>query len=166
MRIPGVMSLWLLLAGCGYVGEPQFPALNIPNRVNNLGAFERGNQIDVSFTVPGLTTEGLVVKSISAVDLRVGLRGSGAFKVETWAERATQVDVKPPTIIIFCNQPDLLHFSYLRYLENTIRARYPFRGVPLKIELRKSGDDERNGEKRVERKRAAERAAAEAATGE
>jgi GTP-binding protein len=57
---------------------------------------------------------------------------------------ATQADVSPPTIIIFSNHPELLHFSYVRYLENNIRARFPFRGVPLKIELRKSGgrDDE------------------------
>lgn len=49
---------------------------------------------------------------------------------------ATQAEVSPPTIIIFCNHPELLHFSYVRYLENAIRARFPFRGVPLKIELR------------------------------
>jgi len=55
---------------------------------------------------------------------------------------ATQADVSPPTIVIFCNHPELLHFSYVRYLENNIRARFPFRGVPLKVELRKSGGRE------------------------
>jgi len=54
---------------------------------------------------------------------------------------ATQAEVTPPTIVIFCNYPELLHFSYQRYLENTIRARFPFRGVPLRIELRKSSGE-------------------------
>lgn len=55
---------------------------------------------------------------------------------------ATQYGVDPPSIAVFVNQPDLLHFSYVRRLENVIRARYPFRGVPLKIELRKSNREE------------------------
>ena len=54
---------------------------------------------------------------------------------------ATQPEVSPPRILLFCNHPELLHFSYVRYLENRIRAQYPFRGVPLKLELRKSGDE-------------------------
>jgi GTP-binding protein len=52
---------------------------------------------------------------------------------------ATQAETAPPKIIVFCNHPELVHFSYLRYLENRIRAQFPFRGVPLKLELRKSG---------------------------
>ena len=84
-----------MLAGCGYVGEPQYPALNIPNRVSTLGAVERGDKLDVTFTVPPLTTEGLVVKSVSGVDLRVG-PSPAPFNVRTWADSATLVDVKPP----------------------------------------------------------------------
>jgi len=57
---------------------------------------------------------------------------------------ATQAETTPPTIVIFCNRPESLHFSYLRYLENRIREAFPFRGVPLKIQVRKSSkDDER-----------------------
>ena len=85
----------VLLAGCGYVGEPQYPALNIPKPVNNLGVVERGDKLDVTFTVPPLTTEGLVVKSVSAVDLRVG-PSAGPFNAATWAESATRIEVKPP----------------------------------------------------------------------
>ncbi len=51
---------------------------------------------------------------------------------------ATQIGVSPPRIAVFLNQPELLHFSYVRRIENVIRAKYPFRGVPLKIEVRKS----------------------------
>ncbi|HVF10460.1 MAG TPA: hypothetical protein VNA16_06645, partial [Abditibacteriaceae bacterium] len=65
---------------------------------------------------------------------------------------ATQAEVTPPTIVIFCNHPELLHFSYQRYLENTIRARFPFRGVPLRIELRKSSG-EGTAEERLKAKR-------------
>ena len=67
---------------------------------------------------------------------------------------ATQAEVSPPSIIIFCSHPDLLHFSYVRFLENAIRARFPFRGVPLKIELRR-GSGERTKEERLAEKREA-----------
>jgi GTP-binding protein len=52
----------------------------------------------------------------------------------------TQVSVKPPTIVLFCNDPELAHFSYLRYLENRFREALGFRGTPLRIRLRK-GDE-------------------------
>ncbi|MEX1020670.1 MAG: ribosome biogenesis GTPase Der [Litorilinea sp.] len=48
----------------------------------------------------------------------------------------TQVAVSPPTFVIFVNDPELAHFSYVRYLENQIRAHYPFAGTPIQIFLR------------------------------
>jgi GTPase len=50
---------------------------------------------------------------------------------------ATQVAVKPPTIVLFVNDPELAHFSYLRYLENQLREAFAFEGTPLRILLRK-----------------------------
>lgn len=50
---------------------------------------------------------------------------------------ATQVSVKPPAIVFFVNDPEIAHFSYLRYLENQLRQAFPFHGTPLKIKLRK-----------------------------
>ncbi len=44
---------------------------------------------------------------------------------------ATMVSVKPPTIALFVNDPDLVHFSYLRYLENQIRRHYSYEGTPI-----------------------------------
>ncbi|MDH7601744.1 MAG: ribosome biogenesis GTPase Der [Armatimonadota bacterium] len=44
---------------------------------------------------------------------------------------ATMVRVKPPTIALFVNDPDLVHFSYLRYLENQIRQHYSYEGTPI-----------------------------------
>ncbi|MBS4215847.1 MULTISPECIES: ribosome biogenesis GTPase Der [Neobacillus] len=46
---------------------------------------------------------------------------------------ATQVAVKPPTFVIFVNEPELLHFSYERFLENRIRDAFGFEGTPIKI---------------------------------
>ena len=48
----------------------------------------------------------------------------------------TQVSTKPPTFVIFVNDKDLVHFSYERYLENRIRAYYPFEGTPIKLIFR------------------------------
>lgn len=46
---------------------------------------------------------------------------------------SSQVSVCPPTFVLFVNDEGLLHFSYERYLENTIRAAYDFSGTPIKI---------------------------------
>ncbi len=54
----------------------------------------------------------------------------------------TQVDVKPPHFIIFCNDARLFHFSYQRYLENQIRAVFGLEGTPIRITIRQKGDKE------------------------
>lgn len=54
----------------------------------------------------------------------------------------TQVAVKPPTIIVFVNDPSLMHFSYERYLENKIRAAFNFDGTPIRIFTRRKSDNE------------------------
>ncbi len=48
----------------------------------------------------------------------------------------TQVAVKPPTFVIFVNDKALMHFSYLRYLENKVREAFGFEGTPLKFIVR------------------------------
>jgi GTP-binding protein len=45
----------------------------------------------------------------------------------------TQVRSDPPTFMIYVNDPKLMHFSYLRYLENQIRGEYGFLGTPIRI---------------------------------
>lgn len=45
----------------------------------------------------------------------------------------TQVSVSPPTFIIFVNDPELLHFSYARFLENRFRDTFNFEGTPIRI---------------------------------
>ncbi|EHS87496.1 GTP-binding protein engA [Limosilactobacillus gastricus PS3] len=46
---------------------------------------------------------------------------------------ATQVAIQPPTFVVFVNDPDLMHFSYERYLENRIRAAFDFTGTPIHL---------------------------------
>ncbi len=49
---------------------------------------------------------------------------------------ATQAETDPPTFVFFVNDPKAVHFSYLRFLENRIRERFPFEGTPIRLELR------------------------------
>ncbi|MCG9896211.1 MAG: ribosome biogenesis GTPase Der [Fimbriimonadaceae bacterium] len=51
---------------------------------------------------------------------------------------ATQPEARPPKILIFGNDPDLCHFSYLRYLENRLRDKFPLEGTPVVMEVRSS----------------------------
>lgn len=49
----------------------------------------------------------------------------------------TQVAIKPPTFVVFVNDPELLHFSYQRFLINQLRSTFDFTGTPIKIIPRK-----------------------------
>ena len=49
----------------------------------------------------------------------------------------TQPEVKPPTFVFFANEPDLIHFSYKRYLENRLRDSFGFEGTPIVIRFKK-----------------------------
>ncbi len=53
----------------------------------------------------------------------------------------TQVAVKPPTFVIFVNDKELMHFSYVRYLENRIRDAFGFKGTALKFIIRERKED-------------------------
>lgn len=61
-------------------------------------------------------------------------RGKASFNY------ATQVAIKPPTFVLFVNNPDFVHFSYLRYLNNQFRSAIDFTGTPIKIILRRKND--------------------------
>ena len=53
----------------------------------------------------------------------------------------TQAGVKPPTFILFVNDPELMHFSYERYIENQLRSTYGFEGTPLRLIVRRRSED-------------------------
>lgn len=78
------------LTGCGYVGPPLPPALNIPTPVSDLSVRQRGEKAVIAFTIPPLTTEGLPLTSLDAVELFAGdkevpvkAEGPGRVSVET-----------------------------------------------------------------------------------
>lgn len=52
----------------------------------------------------------------------------------------TQADAPLPTFVFFVDRPDLVHFSYQRYLENKLRERFPFPGTPIKLQFRGARD--------------------------
>ena len=54
----------------------------------------------------------------------------------------TQADIQPPKFIIFVNDPELMHFSYLRVIENKLRDSFGFEGTPLKLIVRGRKEDE------------------------
>ena len=54
----------------------------------------------------------------------------------------TQVGVKPPHFVVFCNDRRLFHFSYQRYLENCIRSTFSLEGTPIILSIREKGDKE------------------------
>ena len=53
----------------------------------------------------------------------------------------TQIGIKPPTFVIFCNNAELFHFSYQRYIENCLRSTFGFKGTPIKLIIREKGDE-------------------------
>jgi hypothetical protein len=86
------LVLPIFLAGCGYIGNPLPPALDIPSPITDLRAAEEGDHIVVEFTIPPLTTEGLPLKDIRSVDLYVGPANS-PFNPDSWAASATHFEV-------------------------------------------------------------------------
>ena len=76
----------LLLAGCGYVGDPLPPLANIPPRVSDLAALQRGGRIIVQFTVPIKTIEGHPIPPPLRLDLRAGT--ADHFEENQWAADA------------------------------------------------------------------------------
>lgn len=53
----------------------------------------------------------------------------------------TQISVAPPTFVIFCNNAELFHYSYQRYIENCLRETFGFVGTPIKLIIRERGED-------------------------
>jgi hypothetical protein len=83
----GVLIL-LFLGGCGYVGEPMPPLMNIPGKGENLTAVQRGSTIFVHIALPVYTTEGVIIKQALRLDLRIGPKPSGQFIAAAWAAGA------------------------------------------------------------------------------
>jgi fibronectin type 3 domain-containing protein len=87
--------LWLAvsLGGCGYVGYPLPPAGNIPLPIANVKASQIGDKMIVEFTEPLITTEGLPIKRLGGLDVRIGQK-IDPFSAGVWAEKAKPVPAK------------------------------------------------------------------------
>lgn len=92
------MRVWLLATaclgfiGCGYVGDPLPPALNIPRAVTDVVAVQRGSDLVITFTTPTTTTEDLVLERFGGIDVRV----SGKQIQATEPEPGKQATVRVP----------------------------------------------------------------------
>ena len=76
-------------------------------------------------------------------------RGPSTMKIY----RVSQESVGPPSFVFVCNNPDLMHFSYERYLENILREAFEFRGTPLRLEFRGRGKSHIIGANRAGRRK-------------
>ncbi len=68
----------------------------------------------------------------AAVDAHPLTERGRALKIYYTAQTGTA----PPRFTMFCNDPKLVHFSYVRYLDNTLRSHYSFRGTPIRLDFR------------------------------
>jgi hypothetical protein len=80
----------LAIAGCGYIGEPLPPALNIPQRVQDLRVLQYGDRLVIDFTIPPLTTEGLAVKEVGPAELTAGPNAT-PFDLAKWQAAAETI---------------------------------------------------------------------------
>ncbi len=92
MRLALAIAGLALLAGCGYVGPPLPPALNIPQPVKDLNAVQVGDKLLIHFTLPTLTTEEIPIAALRSVTLYAGT-SEGEFSRERWAATASQYQV-------------------------------------------------------------------------
>ena len=92
MRIAIAMLALAVAAGCGYVGAPLPPALNIPERVATVNASQQAGELVVGLIVTGRMTDGLVSKRLREIELRAG---PAAASLDAWAEAARRIPVEP-----------------------------------------------------------------------
>ena len=83
-------ALILLTAGCGYIGQPLVPLANVPQRISDLAAVQRGAVIIAHFTIPTFTTENNPIKTSVKLDFRAGVAGD-PFIPGDWANEAKPI---------------------------------------------------------------------------
>ena len=127
---------------------------NLNNNTASLQAIlETINALPEEVVLPTLTNEGTASDMLSGKELinSSGKKVTGTIATKTSSDLTTsgatvtvpsgyyasQVAVAPPTIVLFVNDVEFLHFSYKRYLENKLREAFGFNGTPVHIIARK-----------------------------
>ena len=105
-------------------------------RVNRL--FELINYVNDQATVR--ITTGMLNSVLADAQTRVQPPTDKGRRLKIYY--MTQVGVKPPHFVIFCNDKKLFHFSYQRYLENQIRGVFGLEGTPVILTIRQKGEEE------------------------
>ena len=105
-------------------------------RVENL--FERINYVH-NQSVMRITT-GMLNDVLGDAMIRVQPPSDKGRRLKIYY--MTQISVAPPTFVIFCNNVELFHFSYQRFIENCLRETFGFHGTPIKLIIRMKGDEE------------------------
>ena len=95
MRRAVLFALGAVLAGCGYVGDPLPPALNIPKSISDLQVVEHAGDLVVTFTPPERSTEDLPLKQPPEMEIYAGPIVE-PFNADTWVAGATRVTNKFP----------------------------------------------------------------------
>jgi hypothetical protein len=88
-----LICLALLGGGCGYVGDPLSPALNIPQTITDLRAVQHAASLRVQFTAPVYSGENLLLKSLSSVEIRVGPEPFDLFQPPATPGAPVQFDI-------------------------------------------------------------------------
>src|SRR3712207_4605207 len=96
MRALPLAVVAAVLTGCGYVGDPLPPALNIPVPVTGLAAVQRGGEILVTFSAPARTTEDLPISEFDAVEVRFASAAGETVLPAEDAEPGKPVTVRVP----------------------------------------------------------------------
>ncbi len=112
-----------------------FVSAKTGQRVSNL--FERINYVREQSTLRVST--GMLNDVLGEATMRVQPPTDKGRRLKIYY--MTQISVAPPTFVIFCNDAELFHFSYQRYIENCLRDTFGFAGTPIKLIIRMKGDE-------------------------
>lgn len=97
MRLFPLVAAAAVLSGCGYVASPLPPLANVPARIIDLAAIQRGSALIVQFTLPRLTTEGVQLRPPLHVALHIGV-GPVPWDESKWAALAKAIPESAATL--------------------------------------------------------------------
>ena len=83
--------LFLLLQGCGVVGDILPPTLNLPLRATDMTVLQHGDRLTIAFKLPTTTTEGMLIRHPPEMDLRIGPAPADPNDTKGWESHATRV---------------------------------------------------------------------------